>query len=58
MSAEDQEMGGGDVGEEEVLDTLLPGSDDEDNFIDEYDAADRKKRFVMYCRVLVRRTKG
>ena len=56
MSAEDQEMGGGDVGEEEVLDTLLPGSDDEDNFIDEYDAADRKKRFVMYCRLLVRRT--
>ena len=42
--SEEHDMGGGDAGEEEVLDTLLPGSDDEDNFIDEDDAADRRKR--------------
>ena len=46
MADESNEMGAGDAGEEEVLDTLLPGSDDEDNdFIDEDDdAAERKKR--------------
>ena len=42
--SEEADMGGVDGGEEEVLDTLLPGSDDEDNFIDEDEAADGKKR--------------
>lgn len=44
MAEESNDFNAGDAGEDEVLDSLLPGSDDEDNFIDEDDDPERKKR--------------